>query len=101
MFVVIVFFEIKPEQVEAFRAAMVGQAKRCLEHEPGCRQFDVSQDPQLPTSFFLYEVYDDEAAFEAHKASSHFADFGPVVKDWIASRKLVTYLRVSERPRTN
>jgi len=101
MFVVTVFFEIKPERIEAFREAMVRQAARCLALEPGCRQFDVCQDPQVATSFFLYEVYADEAAFEAHRSSQHFADFGPTVKDWIASRKLLTYTRVSERPSTH
>lgn len=97
MFVVVVFFDIKADRVDFFREAMVRQARRCLELEPGCRQFDVAQDPQVPTSFFLYEVYDDEAAFEAHKASQHFADFGPTVKDYIESRKLLTYHRVSPK----
>jgi quinol monooxygenase YgiN len=95
MFVVIVHFDIKPDKVAAFREAMVGQAKRCLELEAGCRQFDVSQDPAVPTSFFLYEVYENEAAFEEHRSSAHFHAFGPRVKDMIVTRKLLTYHRVS------
>jgi quinol monooxygenase YgiN len=41
------------------------------EREPGCRQFDVctSADDGL---VFLYEVYDDRAAFDAHLAAPHF-----------------------------
>ena len=54
--------------------------------EPGCRVYDPSRDPQRPGIFFIYEVYDDEAAFRAHEASSHFAEIvrdeaGPLLQD--------------------
>jgi quinol monooxygenase YgiN len=38
---------------------------------PGCRQFDVCRDPLDPALFFLYELYDDEAAIQAHLDSPH------------------------------
>lgn len=40
--------------------------------EPGCRAFEIHRNPQDPTDFLLYEVYDDEAAYRAHHASDHF-----------------------------
>lgn len=40
--------------------------------EAGCRMFEVHRNPADPTDFFLYEVYDDEAAYRAHHASEHF-----------------------------
>ena len=98
MFVVVVFLEVRPERVESFREAMVRQARRCLELEPGCRQFDVCQVPADPASFVLYEVYADEAAFEAHASSQHYAEFAPTLRDWVASRRLLTYRRISGRP---
>lgn len=39
--------------------------------EPGCRMFIVHESPDDPRTFFLYEQYDDEAAFQAHAASDH------------------------------
>jgi quinol monooxygenase YgiN len=30
--------------------------------------------PDDPGTFFLYEMYDDEAGFDEHKASEHFRD---------------------------
>jgi quinol monooxygenase YgiN len=39
--------------------------------EPGCRMFVVHESSDDPRTFFLYEQYDDEAAFEAHAASDH------------------------------
>jgi quinol monooxygenase YgiN len=38
-----------------------------LADEPGCSRFDVLVDPKVPTKFTLYEIYDDEAAFDAHR----------------------------------
>jgi quinol monooxygenase YgiN len=45
---------------------------RASRGEPGCRRYDPSRDPERPGVFFIYEVYDDEAAFAAHEASDHF-----------------------------
>ena len=40
--------------------------------EPGCRMYQVHRSGQEPRRFFLYELYDDEKAVEAHRASAHF-----------------------------
>ena len=40
--------------------------------EPGCRKFFVSRSEDDPDRFFLYEEYDDEAAFDAHLETPHF-----------------------------
>jgi len=43
--------------------------------EPGCRQFDVVTPVGSVDRVVLYEIYDDAAAFEAHKRTRHFAVF--------------------------
>ena len=40
--------------------------------EPGCRCFLVSRSLDEPDVFFLYEEYDDEAAFNSHIQTEHF-----------------------------
>ena len=40
--------------------------------EPGCRAFVVNRSQDDGDRFVLYEQYDDEAAFEAHRGSPHF-----------------------------
>lgn len=65
MFVIVVEFEIVRETAAAFMALIRENAEASLRDEPGCRQFDVCVDETDPASVFLYEVYDDEAAFEA------------------------------------
>lgn len=92
MYVVTVEFEAKPEQRDAFRKAMVVNARASREREPGCRQFDVTEDPGGSGLIFLYEVYDDRAAFDAHTASAHFLAFDALVGDWVA-RKVVRILQ--------
>ncbi len=87
-FAIAVTFEIKPEHADDFRARVLQQARDSVAKEPGCRQFDVLQDESSPTTFFLYETYVDAQAFEAHRQTTHFADFGSTVGPWVALKQL-------------
>ena len=40
--------------------------------EPGVQYYQAYRDPAAPNVVRLFEVYDDEAAFQAHCASEHF-----------------------------
>jgi quinol monooxygenase YgiN len=40
--------------------------------EPGNRFYQASRSPDDPRHFFLYEIYEDEAAYQAHMESQHF-----------------------------
>lgn len=91
-FIVVVDLDIAADALAAFLPLMRQNAAASLRDEPGCRQFDVCHDPSVPTSIFLYEVYDDEAAFSAHLASAHYLAFDAATKAMIRSkavRKLV------------
>lgn len=44
--------------------------------EPGCRFYQAYRDPKEPLVFRLFEIYDDEAAYQAHGASEHFKRIG-------------------------
>lgn len=41
--------------------------------EAGCEMFVVNRSREEPREFVLYEQYRDAEAFEAHRASEHFA----------------------------
>ncbi|MBI4940497.1 MAG: antibiotic biosynthesis monooxygenase [Actinobacteria bacterium] len=43
--------------------------------EPGCQTYVVHQDPEEPSVFRIFEVYDDEAAFKAHAGYPHFEKY--------------------------
>lgn len=86
MYVVTVGFDIQPARLAEFLPLMRENARASVENEPGCRQFDVCIDPARPASVFLYEVYDDRAAFEVHLASAHFRRFDAAVRDMVANK---------------
>lgn len=94
MFIVTVDFKAKPDKIEEFREAILYQAKSSRENEPGCRQFDVCCSPEDPTRFFVYEIYDDAAAFEAHKNSPHSAKTGATVPDLLEQRELTIWTKI-------
>ncbi len=65
---------IKPDCVEAYRAAILENAEETLK-EPGILRFDVYQDKEDPTHFSLLEIYQDQAAREFHLKTPHFLKF--------------------------
>lgn len=82
MYIIIAPIQIKEGHKEAFVAAMLDDAKGSLQNEPGCLRFDVVQDAGDPNRIWLYEVYVDEAAFQAHLQAPHFITWRDTVKDW-------------------
>ncbi len=92
MFVVTVNFTIRPDHATDFLPAMLENARASVEREPGCRQFDVCRDPEDPHEIFLYEIYDDAEAFQAHLAAEHFKTFDARVAPWVASKTVKTWV---------
>ena len=88
MFVVCVEFEIEPGQTDVFMAAVRTNAEQSFYQEVGCQQFDVCQDRQFPNSVFLYEVYDDEAAFETHKLTLHYGAFNQATGGMVVNKSI-------------
>ncbi|MEO5701227.1 MAG: putative quinol monooxygenase [Casimicrobiaceae bacterium] len=95
MYVVTVLFEVDATHLTAFMSAMLANALDSRTLEPGCRQFDVCIDPNAPDKIFLYEVYDDPAAFDAHVASRHFQTFDARVADWVLTKRVQAYQRIA------
>ena len=54
MLIVHVHIQVKPDQVEAFKAACVENSRNSLQ-EPGIARFDVLQQQDDPTRFLLVE----------------------------------------------
>lgn len=88
MYVVAVDWQTRPDSAEAFATLLREQARNSLAAEPDCHRFDICQDPAAPETFFLYELYTDKAAFEAHLTSPHMQDFAPQA-DALTARKTV------------
>jgi quinol monooxygenase YgiN len=80
MLIVHVHVRVKPDCVEAFKAATLANARASVQ-EPGVARFDVGQQSDDPTQFVLVEVYRDVAASAAHKETKHY----PVWRDTVAA----------------
>lgn len=87
-FVIMVDFALADGTRQAFRKLIDENARTSVRDEPGCRRFDVVEPRGEPDRILLYEIYDDEAAFEAHRHTTHYAHFDA------ASAPLVTQKRV-------
>ena len=77
--------QIKPENVDSFMAKLRENALAARK-EPGCRQFEVLVNPEDRTQVMLFEVYDDEKAFEAHQAGAAFKKYVAEAVPLVASR---------------
>ncbi|MGC4109332.1 MAG: antibiotic biosynthesis monooxygenase [Nocardioides sp.] len=73
MLSVVVRLRTRPERRQEFLEVMLRNASDSLHEEPGCRRFDVTVSRDDPDAVLLYETYDDDAAFAAHRAAPHYA----------------------------
>ena len=71
MYIFQVHHYIKPEGIEAYKAASLENAQK-TRLEPGVLRFEVFQDAANPAHFSLFEVYADMAARDVHLETEHF-----------------------------
>ncbi len=94
MLIVHVFVHVKPDSVEAFKAATLKNARNSI-REPGVAGFDVIQQQDDPTRFVLVEVYrtpDDPAE---HKKTAHYRKWRDTVANMMAEpRSSIKYSNI-------
>ncbi|MCI0439677.1 MAG: antibiotic biosynthesis monooxygenase [Chloroflexi bacterium] len=82
MFSIFVTIQIKPGFREKFMEASFGDAQGSVRDERGCYRFDILQSNEDPNRFHLYEVYENDAALEAHRKAPHYLKWRQTVQDW-------------------
>lgn len=77
MFSVWVTLEVRPEYRKEFLTAIESNAQASVRDEEGCHRFDVIEVGEVGSNCFaFYEIYRDEAAFEAeHMQTPHFLTY--------------------------
>lgn len=94
MLIVHVFVHVNEEQVEAFKAATMENARYSVQ-EPGIARFDVIQEQDDPTRFVLVEVYRTDADPARHKETSHYLKWRDKVAGMMAEpRSAVKYINI-------
>lgn len=94
MFAVTVMFKLHPDHATAFMAPMIANAQASLRDEPGCHRFDVCSDSSDPAAVFLYELYDDRAAFDRHRTMPHYHAFEAAIDGMVADKQVWTFDKV-------
>lgn len=98
MFVITAEFRLKPDMLSAFMPLMLIQAEKSLSSEPGCLVFDVCiEDNDSDDVVFLYEAYQDEAAFDLHMETSHYLAFSETTSDLAAAKSVRRFDRISSQ----
>jgi quinol monooxygenase YgiN len=87
MYVNAVDLDILPAERDNFLAAIQENGAAAAK-EPGCKRFDILNVASDPNHFFLYEVYDDEAALKAHRETDHFKKFAAAAAKMVAKREV-------------
>ncbi len=85
--VLLVELQMNPGQRDAFLTRVGVHRSKVLDNEPGCQGFEVLIPAEDEDTVFLYEVYADQGALDAHLQTpdmqEYLADTGPM----IANRK--------------
>ncbi|MGD2162915.1 MAG: putative quinol monooxygenase [Anaerolineales bacterium] len=87
MIAYLVSINIKPESVNAFKAASIINAQNSL-NEPGIERFDLIQRADDPTKFMLIEIYRSEEDTVKHKQTKHYNDWRETVADMMAEPRV-------------
>ena len=89
----IVTIQVNPAHLREYLDGVLEYAL-VVEAEPGCLRYDLLQDLADPNRIHVYEVFMDDAAFEAHRRSDHNLEWREKAKGWHApesvSRRCVT-----------
>jgi autoinducer 2-degrading protein len=84
-FINAVDLDIVPTEMEKYLVAIKENGAASVQ-EPGCRQFDIMVLASNPNHIFLYEVYDNETAYQAHRATDHFKKYAATTANMVAQR---------------
>jgi quinol monooxygenase YgiN len=86
---------IKPDKIKDFTEV----AKVMIENsnkEPGCKSYQLYQDPYDNTKFVFVEQYTNQAAVDAHFAADYFKAFGPKIGDLISVPTQIKIISVAK-----
>lgn len=72
---------------------LLAQYGRHVRAEPGNRVFACHQVEDAPQRFFVYEVYSDEAAFQAHLSAPENAEVNACLVPLTEAGSSLTFLR--------
>ena len=65
-FAIVATFDVAEGRMDEFLPLLLAHRDRCLKDEPGTLRFDVLRPRNEENTVLLYELYEDDAAFQIH-----------------------------------
>ena len=84
----------KPEFFDRAKAALEELVPPTLA-EPGCHLFTVLENRDEPGILHLFEIFDDDAAVQAHYEKDYTKDVFAKYQDWLAAPVEIHHLSVT------
>jgi quinol monooxygenase YgiN len=72
--------------VEEILRGMTAPSRR----EPGVLRYDLYRTTGTPTAFVLFEIYRDQTAHEAHRATAYYKGFRSAVADLLSANQAMS-----------
>jgi quinol monooxygenase YgiN len=85
--ILIASIDILPGFEKEVKEAGIGMAVESRK-ETGCEQFQIHTRNDSPQTIVIYEVYQDDLAFQLHKTSAHAKTFFEYLKGRIKNDKI-------------
>ena len=74
---------IKADKADEFPAQWDALIDHVSANEPGCEHYTLHRSQNEPNVFYVTEVYENQAALDAHMGSDVFASFGAGLGDFV------------------
>jgi len=97
MFVLLVYAQVKPEFIDAFRSATLENARNSR-LEAGVARFDLLQETEDPSRFTLVEVYRNRDGHARHRETPHYNAWAAAVADMFAAPRTRTTYQTVDPP---
>ena len=90
-FVVAITIEAKEGKADRV-ATLLADLTKPSNAEPGMKVFLPYRSPTNANLFFVYELYENEAAWGAHQETAHFSSAVPELLTLVAKRERVPFI---------
>ena len=97
----IAHLQIREGHLFAFMDAVKEEMEAALRVEPGVIAIYAAADTNDPTKMTFFEMYVDEAAYQAHRDTPHFQKYFHITRDMITDRILLEAVPVELRDKRN
>lgn len=81
--------ETSPEDQESFEKSVLINMETSLAQEDGVLAMYAVRDNDNTNRWYFFEVYADEAAYQAHRETKHFQTYLDETKDLVVNKELV------------